>query len=338
MITKLKIKPIPFGDDRIQDVINQNQLIKGPQILLFENKLCDLFGFQFCNTTANGFSALFLAIKSLKITTGKVIVPLVSTCQAMSNAVLANSLDVIFCPIDPFHMSLCKASLEKLVIDANVAAIIAPSHFGIPAPIEDYKVYGIPVIEDACQAFNTRTRIKSNADIMVLSFYPTKEFNCIEGGAILHNSSFLADIIEDIRYYEKQKSFDGVARYNMRLPNLNAAIGCVKLETLDQDLSDLKQVLDSYISGIKDTTIFIQMQLEKDVIPWRLMIHVDSDEKRSGFINEQIQSQFELNSLNHELLPSKHDSWFRKIQSIPFYGQLAQADQSRIIDYLNTWN
>lgn len=338
MIEKFKLKPIPFGDKRIQEVINENQLVVGPHVFLFEKQLCKLFGFGYCDTVVNGFSALFLAIKSLKIETGKIIVPLISTCQAIPNAVLASGLEVIFCPIDSSHLSLCESSLEKLLKDSSIKAIIAPSHFGIPAPIEKYKRYGLPVIEDACQAFNTRIRIKSCADIMVLSFYPTKEFNCIEGGAILHNSKSYKSVIDDIKYYNNQMSFDGIVRYNLRLPNLNAAIGLVKMDTLYQDLSDLRQILDSYIEGITNKSVFVKAQLENDVIPWRLLIHVDNEEKRLGFLKQKIKAQFELNSLCLDILPCNDDSWFRKLQSIPFYGKLDKADQSLIINYLNTWN
>ena len=332
IIPKLKISPLPYNDPRIIEAFKANQLVSGPHIELFEKGLASTFNYKFANTTSSGFAALFLALKSLKLERAKVVVPSVSTCHAMTNAVLANGFEVVFCDIDPDHLSLSLASLTELFQQTKIDAIIAPSHFGIPAPIETYKQFGVTVIEDACQAFFTRTCITSSADMMILSFYPTKQFNCIEGGAILHNSTEKAEIIDDLRYYNHQILYDGCTRYNLRMINLNAAFGCLLLKKLHIERDRLLKVRDIYIRGISKKFILVPAQGQTGVIPWRFLIKSKNHYLLESFLTENIQSEIELMSL---VGSSDSKSWFNQFRSIPYFGDIQDLEQRLVIEKIN---
>jgi len=334
VIPKIRLSPIPYLDERIIEVMENNMLVVGPHIKIFEEGLADCFGFNFANTTSNGFSALFLALKSLNLQKAKVIVPAVSTCQSITNAVLANGFEVVFCDIDPYHLSLSEKALDFLSMTESFNAIIAPSHFGIPAPITIFKKYGVPVIEDACQAFFTRTTIKSPADVMVLSFYPTKQFNCIDGGVVLHNSSEKAHIIEDIRYYDNQKSYDGKARFNFRLPNLNAALGCLKLDQVETERDRLLELRNLYIKGINQKKLILPTQKDVGVIPWRFLIKSNEPNLYENLRLTGVQSDREMTYLGNSL-SLKTRFWFDDYQSIPFYSSLQNEEQMFIIFEIN---
>lgn len=333
-IPKLRISPLPFEDKSIKDVFRFNQLVTGPHISIFENRLAESFDFKYANTTSSGFGALFLALKSLSFDKARIVVPAVSTCHAITNAVLANGFEVVFCDIDPTHLSLCDVNLSKLFRENSFDAIIAPSHFGIPAPIDVYKKYGVPVIEDACQAFFTRTTIQSTADIMVLSFYPTKQFNCIEGGAVLHNNVERALLIEDLRYYGYQTYFDGTTRYNLRMANLHAAFGCLLLEKLEEERNRLIEKRNFFISGINQKDLLFAAQCEAGVIPWRFLIKSDDYNFFNCMIKANIQSDIELSYLD-----DKHEKKysFRNFRSIPYYSELPEFEQIVIINSINSF-
>jgi dTDP-4-amino-4,6-dideoxygalactose transaminase len=331
-IPKLRISPLPFEDKIIVDAFQANQLVTGPHIGIFEKGLAACFNYTYANTTSSGFAALFLALKSLKLKNAKVVVPGVSTCQAITNAVLANGFEVVFCEIAPNHLSLAEDALAALFRENQIDVIIAPSHFGIPAPIETYKKYGVPVIEDACQAFFTRTIIQSAADIMVLSFYPTKQFNCIEGGAVLHNSLDQNQRIEDLRYYESQIGFDGQARYNLRMANLHAAFGCLLMEQLAEERSSLIKIRDSYISGVHRKNLLVAAQCEAGVIPWRFLIKSKDQSLLDSLITANIQSDIELASL---VGTTDSEIWFSHFRSIPYYSELPEFEQKFVIDEIN---
>lgn len=336
-IPKLRINPLPYQDKLIVDAFQANQLVIGPHVGIFEKGLAACFGYAYANTTSSGFAALFLALKSLKLKNAKVVVPAVSTCQAINNAVLANGFEVVFCEIAPNHLSLAEDALAALFKEQQIDVIIAPSHFGIPAPIENYKKYGVPIIEDACQAFFTRTTKQSVADIMVLSFYPTKQFNCIEGGAILHNSLDKQQLIEDLRYYDCQSGFDGKTRYNLRMSNLHAAFGCLLLKNVIAERNILLKIRDNYIAGFKRKSLLLAAQCEIGVIPWRFLIQSTDSGLFEHLILANIQTDKEIADLQ------KPDSdtlqhWFDKFQSIPYFSTLKLEEQNFIIQSINEWS
>jgi dTDP-4-amino-4,6-dideoxygalactose transaminase len=332
-IPKLRLSVLPYNDRSIIDVFENNQLVVGPHVDLFESGLAHVFGYQYANTTSSGFAALLLALKSLAIEKAKVVVPNVSTCQAMTNAVLATDNNVVFCEVDPEHLSLSITALDSLYQRDPFDAIIAPSHFGIPAPIEAYKKYGVPVIEDACQAFFTRSTIRSTADILVLSFYPTKQFNCIEGGAVLHNSEEKAQVIKDLRYYDHQKSFDSRTRYNLRMANLHAAFGCLLLEKIDVERIRLMVRRDEYINGINRKDLLLAAQCDEGVIPWRFLIK--SSESLKMF---NIQTEKEMVNLQRYISADGNHDWYEMYQSIPFFSTMNEKEQNYIIQRINEWN
>jgi dTDP-4-amino-4,6-dideoxygalactose transaminase len=337
VIPKIRLSVLPYNDRSIVDVFEKNQLVIGPHIALFESGLANVFGYQHANTTSSGFAALFLALKTLKLEKAKVVVPVVSTCHAMTNAVLANGFEVVFCDIDPNHLSLSTASLSKLFKKMKFDAIIAPSHFGIPAPIEEYKQFGVPVIEDACQAFFTRTSIASSADIMVLSFYPTKQLNCIEGGAVLHNSHDKAMIIEDLRYYDHQTDYNGRARYNLRMPNLHAAFGIVQMDSIKYHYENLIRLRDNYCHGIEKKELLIPAQCDEGVVPWRFLIKSDQESVFKYLSEAGIQSDQEMSFLQSETWPMKTPQWFSTFRSIPFFSKMTKVEQNLVIQKINEW-
>lgn len=336
-IPKLRISPLPYEDKLIVDAFQANQLVTGPHVGVFEKGLAECFGYTYANSTSSGFAALFLALKSLKLKNAKVVVPEVSTCQAITNAVLANDFEVVFCEIAPNHMSLAEDALAALFLEKQIDVIIAPSHFGIPAPIETYKKYGVPVIEDACQAFFTRTTIRSAADIMVLSFYPTKQFNCIEGGAVLHNSLDQNQRIEDLRYYDNQIGFDGRARYNLRMANLHAAFGCLLLEQLTDERNSLLKIRDGYINGVHQKNLLVAAQCEAGVVPWRFLIQFNETKLFDHLSLANIQTDKEMIELQ-KLVSDAQQHWFDEFQSIPFFSTLKLEEQNFIIQSINEWS
>ncbi len=335
IIPKLRISPLPYEHETIVEAFRANQLVTGPHIELFEKGLASTFNYKFANTTSSGFAALFLALKALKLVKAKVVVPKVSTCHAMSNAVLANDFEVVFCDIDPDHLSLSLASLNDLFQHTKIDAIIAPSHFGIPAPIETYKQFGVPVIEDACQAFFTRTSIASSADMMVLSFYPTKQFNCIEGGVILHNSPEKDEIIEDLKYYDHQTHFNGQSRYNLRMPNLHAAFGCLLLEDIEERYIKLDQLRAHYCLGIENKDLLIKSQCKSGVVPWRFLIKSEKEDLFENLRKSEIQTSQELAFLQVGSQLNDTPFWIKTYQSIPFFDAMTKEEQNHVINELN---
>jgi dTDP-4-amino-4,6-dideoxygalactose transaminase len=106
--------------------------------------------------------------------------------------------------------------------------------FGRPAPTGQLAELGVPVIEDAAQAFGSpeigRTGVAST-----FSFYPTKNlFGIGDGGLIAVRDEALAERIRMLRFHgsKAKKTFEYVG-YNSRLDEIQAAALRIFLRELD---------------------------------------------------------------------------------------------------------
>lgn len=326
IISKVKIEQLSLEEPEIKSALKNNQLIVGPHIEEFESNLASLFNFNFSATSSSGFAALFLLINAIGCKRSKIIVPSVSTCFSIVNAVLASGNLPVFCDLDPETLSLDIRSVESLCNKNKISLIIDPSHFGMPAKINNLQRFGIPIIEDACQAFHTRIKHKSNADFLILSFYPTKFFNTIEGGAILCNDITIFNKIKDIRYYDKQTKYDGRSRFNLRMPNLNAAIGISQIREVQNQQKRLEAVKRQYLL-IRDQLPdhFFSNQFEPGIIPWRLLIKINDNDLVKSIYQAGIEISHELIYCGLNLPNQEMHELIEKVYSLPYYADLDKS-------------
>ena len=127
---------------------------------------------------------------------------------------------------------------EKITPKAK--AIIAVHLYGqmcdMGAIAEIASEHGLIIFEDAAQAHGARLNGKAVGSwgTACYSFYPTKNITTGEGGMITTHSSEIADKARMIRNHGAQQRYlHEVLGYNLRMMDLQAAIGVVQLEKLD---------------------------------------------------------------------------------------------------------
>ena len=76
----------------------------------------------------------------------------------------------------------------------------------------------------------SREQVDTSADVVTLSFYPTKWVNGIDGGAILLDDDELACLIRKRASYVDQIEYEHRGRYNAQMSNLHAAIALSSLQ------------------------------------------------------------------------------------------------------------
>ncbi len=142
----------------------------------------------------------------------------------------------VFCDIDPATLNLDPADVVARVT-RKTKAIVAVHLFGRPAPI-DALPEGIPVLEDAAQAFGARIgdrRVGSMGAAATFSFFPTKNlFAFGDGGLVTTEDPAIAETVRLLRFHgsRDKQTFDLVG-YNSRLDELQAAVLRVFLGELD---------------------------------------------------------------------------------------------------------
>jgi perosamine synthetase len=217
----------------MQRVIASGWIADGNEIASFESELAVLVGCNGSVAVSSGFAALHLSLVALDTKPGdEVIVPCVSTCPAIRNAVLAVGAKPVFVDTNPFDFNLSPESVSKR-ISRKTRAIIAPHHTGIPSDVDALNSLGVPIIEDCAQSLGATLGDRPLGSIgfaSVFSFYAAKVITTIDGGAVASHSGDFLERVKDLRYYRAKG--DRSLRYNYKLQNLHAALGRSQLVKL----------------------------------------------------------------------------------------------------------
>jgi dTDP-4-amino-4,6-dideoxygalactose transaminase len=177
------------------------------------------------------------------------------TFYATAEAIARRGATPVFVDIDPVTLNLDPVEVERKLTKQTKA--IMPVHlFGRPAP--DMSGFGLPVIEDAAQAFGAGGIATSVAS--TFSFFPTKNLFALgDGGLIAVNDSELAQRIRMLRFHgsESKKEFVYVG-YNSRLDAMQAAFLRIFLQHIDSWNRQRREAAARYtelLDGLVETPV-----------------------------------------------------------------------------------
>jgi dTDP-4-amino-4,6-dideoxygalactose transaminase len=221
---------IPELKDAFARTLETGRFIFGPEVEAFEREAAELLGVKETVSCANGTDALVLVLDAMEIGPGDEVVCPAFTFYATAEAIARRGATPVFADIDPVSLNLDPADVERKITERTKA--LMPVHlFGRPAP--DLSGLGLPVIEDAAQAFGAGGIATSIAS--TYSFFPTKNLFALgDGGLIGVNDAELAERLRMLRFHGSQskKEFLYVG-YNSRLDAMQAAFLRIFLRHID---------------------------------------------------------------------------------------------------------
>lgn len=265
-------------------MVRSNQLVTGPHLDSLSQKLRRRYQKKYCLLTSNASSALLLAMLAMKIKRQNVLMPAVSTCFSFVNATLASGNIPVFCDIEPDSGNIDINAAKKIFTKRKIGLIISPNHFGIPSPINELKKFGVPVIEDAAQSALTNLDKRSKADVVVLSFYPTKIINGVDGGALLTDDFELFKRADDQVYYQHQYSFDGKIRFNLRMHNLHAFLALKSFSGAQKTREDLDKIRLEFVRHATQLGLSF-LGMKQTFIPFRFLIKLKNKKQTQTLVN-----------------------------------------------------
>ncbi len=191
------------------------------------------------------------------------------------NPILVNGLIPVFidCELNTYNIDVSK--IEK-AINHKTRAIMIAHTLGNPFALEKIKKicekYDLFLVEDCCDALGSKyldKHVGTFGDIGTLSFYPAHHITMGEGGAIFTNSSRVKRAMESIRDWGRdcwchtgcdntckkrfQWKFDKLPYgydhkyvysslgYNLKITDMQAAIGVAQLKKLDNFIKKRKE-------------------------------------------------------------------------------------------------
>jgi dTDP-4-amino-4,6-dideoxygalactose transaminase len=246
---------IPELREAFERTLETGRFIFGPEVTAFEQEAAELLGVQETVSCANGTDALVLVLDAMEIGPGDEVVCPAFTFYATAEAIARRGATPVFADIDATTLNLDPSDVERRITERTKA--IMPVHlFGRPAA--DFSGFGVPVIEDAAQAFGAAGIATSIAS--TFSFFPSKNLFALgDGGLVAVNDADLANRLRMLRFHgsESKKEFLYVG-YNSRLDALQASFLRIFLRHIGEWNAQRREAAARYahmLDGLVETPV-----------------------------------------------------------------------------------
>ncbi len=255
--------------EAVAEVIASGWLTQGPRVEEFERAFAHRVGAAEAVATTSCTTALHLALYACGVGPGdEVIVPSLSFI-ATANAVWHCGATPVFADVDPLTYNLDPADVERR-LTARTKAVMPVHQVGLPADMDRFlelgERRGLAIVEDAACAIGALHRgrpIGSLGPLACFSFHPRKVITCGEGGMIAVQDPEVAERLRRLRQHAMDQS--ALARHaardvviesypergwNMRMTDLQAAVGLRQLDILDLVLAERRRLAERYSASL----------------------------------------------------------------------------------------
>src|SRR3954447_9715122 len=200
----LGFQPPAIGEEEIAAVaetMRSGWLTTGPRAAELERRTAEYFGAEHVLAVSSATAAMHLALVALGIGPGDEVITTPVTWPATANVIVHTGATPVFVDVRPGDLNLDPEQAAAAVTERTKA--ILPVHlYGQPADLDPLLALGIPVVEDAAHAFESRYRGRKIGAISAatcFSLYATKNVAGGEGGLISTNDDALAARVNDLR-------------------------------------------------------------------------------------------------------------------------------------------
>lgn len=225
--------------DAVVKVLRSGQLAQGPVVEAFERAFADWSGAAYAIATSCGTTALHIALLASGISAGDEVITSPFSFVASSNAILFAGAQPVFADIESDYFTISPDKVEAQ-ITGKTRAILPVHLYGQMCDMQAISdladEHDLVVIQDACQAHGATLNGNSISayGTACYSFYPTKNMTTGEGGMITTNDPLVAEKARMLRNHGSRKRyFHESLGFNMRMMDLQAAIGLAQLEKVD---------------------------------------------------------------------------------------------------------
>jgi len=235
---------------------------EGPFVGKFEDLFAQRVNRRYGIAVANGSLALDAAVVALGIGPGdEVIVPAFTIISCVAAIVRAGAIPVLV-DSDPKTWNMDVNQIESK-ITSKTRAIMVVHIYGLPVDMDPVlelaAKYGLKIIEDAAEMHGQTYKGRpcgSFGDISTFSFYPNKHVTTGEGGMLVTNDPVLETKCRSLRnlcFQPERRFVHSELGWNMRMTNLQAAIGLAQLEQLDNFIEIKKEMGRRYTEELIGT-------------------------------------------------------------------------------------
>lgn len=269
----------------------------GEFITKFEQHFALLHNIPHAVSCSNGTAALFLALSAIGLSADdEVIVPTL-TFGAVANSVILAGGNPVFVDLEA-HRPIMDIDQIVRSITTKTKIILVVHSYGYVVNIEKLKTLipkNIKIIEDCAEAHFAELNgnlVGTQSDIACYSFFANKILTTGEGGICISSNPKLVKkmrILRDHGMSPNKRYWHEVVGFNLRLTNMQAAVGVAQLNRLDSILEQRKR------SCYLWKQFLTRVGLEASIIPSIV------NEKRGLWLYNIQLDEYEKNKLKNKL-------------------------------------
>jgi dTDP-4-amino-4,6-dideoxygalactose transaminase len=256
----LGFQPPAIGEEEIAAVaetLRSGWLTTGPRAAELEQRMADYLEAEHVLALASGTAALHLALVALGIGPGDEVITTPITWPATANVVVHTGATPVFVDVLEGDLNIDPA-LAAAAVTERTKVILPVDLAGQPADLDPLLELGIPIVEDAAHAAESRYRgrkVGSIAEVTCFSLYATKNIAAGEGGLISTNSDEIAQAVLDLRLMRRG---DGslydipVPGYKANLSDVLATIALCQLDKIDKHTEIRKRQFAAYDEAVAE--------------------------------------------------------------------------------------
>ena len=251
-----------FGDrevEKLRESVQKECIGQGLVTEEFEEEISLALNVPFVVATTNGSAALYMALLSLGIGHGDEVIIPNRTWIASANAILLTGAKVVLVDVRSDLPLIDVVQIQSKITTQTKA--LMPVHLnGRSADMQGIQrlaeKFGIPIIEDACQAFflsNSSGYLGTQSDVGCFSLGVTKLVSTGQGGFVVTKNRDVYERLKCIRNHgvtdEFTESYDQFG-FNFKFTDLLASFGLVQLSRVSKRIVHLNKIYAKYESAI----------------------------------------------------------------------------------------
>ena len=360
--------------EAVKDVITSGWLTQGPKVKEFEEAFAERVGASYAVATTSCTTALHVALLLAGVGPGDEVILPSFTFIATANVVGFVGAKPVFVDIDRRTYNLDPSKVEECLVSRkkkkknSVRAIIPVHQVGLPADLDELKNladrFSVKIIEDAACAIGSSYKgkpIGGHGELACFSLHPRKILTTGEGGMIVTDDPKAAERARLLRHHGMSVSDldrhrgDSVILeqyleqgYNYRMTDMQAAIGIVQLQRLQEIVKRRIEIGEEYNLAFADSpnleTPFVPSGSMHNYQTYLLRVlegsPVSRDQLMNSLLEEGIATRRGIMAIHQEQcyrdycdqrLPETETA-VRQSIAIPLYPQMTSEDQNMVIE------
>jgi perosamine synthetase len=236
---------------------------EGPFVQRFEEDMAQRVARKFGIAVCNGSLALDAAVAALRLGPGDEVIMPAFTIISCPAAVIRAGATPVLVDSDPLTWCMDVNQIEAK-ITRKTRAIMVVHIYGLPVDMDAVialaERHGLHIIEDAAEAHGLYYKDRpcgSFGSISTFSFYPNKHVTTGEGGMLLTNDPEMAErcrMLRNLFFRPERRFVHDELGWNLRMSNLQAALGVAQLERLDEAVRRKRRMGKRYTEALRETS------------------------------------------------------------------------------------